>query len=58
MSGGNTKSWAIVPMMGPEAAPIQEGKYGRNLATNNPECRVGAIGAKIYQVAMAMMRDL
>ena len=45
-------------MMGPEAAPIQEGKYGRNLATNNPECRVGAIGAKIYQVAMAMMRDL
>ena len=44
--------------MGPEAAPIQEGQYRRNLAVNHPDWGVGMIGAEIYQVAMMIPRDL
>ena len=45
-------------MMGPEAAPMQEGKYGRNLAAKHPDWVADLVGAKIYQLATTMLRHL
>ena len=56
--GVDTMSMERVPMVGPEAAPIQEGIYGKRLASKHPEWGAGAIGGGSYQVAMAILRDI
>ena len=55
---GGTKSRARVPILGPEASPILEGKYGKRLAAKHPDWGAEEIGANIYQVAMVIQRGL
>ena len=57
-NGEKTKAREMVPIPGPAAAPMQEGKYGKNLASKHPEWGLGEIGDQIYQVAMAILGDI
>ena len=54
--GGDTKSRARVPTMGPGASQIQEGNYGRSIAFKHPDWRAEVIGSEIYQVATMILR--
>ena len=56
--GENTKFRGRVPILGPDAAPIHGGRYGKKLKAKHPDWRAEVVGDKIYLVAMMVLREI